>query len=346
MPHEVPSVAARPVSLHSTTPVVQLVCPVWHTSIGVQPRSAAHATQLPTSQTSLVPHDVPSATLPEVAQTGAPVEQSTTPVWHRLEGAQATPDAHVLQEPLSQTWSVPHGVPLATGVPVSLHMGEPVEQSSAPVSHVLVGVHAAPGVHVVQAPLSQTWVPPQAVPSGTFPVSLQMEAPVEQSVAPVWQGLVGLQAVPAVHATQAPARQTSLAPHDVPSGALVPRSVQTGEPVVQSMTPLWQTSVGVQLEPAGHASAGASGGPESKAESVPELESAGASREESRCASDGPSPPPSPIPIDTSVAGASADASSGGPSPLTGSPHPASAPATTAATRAETPARSARRIPV
>jgi hypothetical protein len=224
VPHGVPFVAGLPVSLHSTVPVWQLVAPVWQTSIGVQPRPAAQATQEPTSQTRLVPHDVPLATLPDAAQTGAPLEQSMTPISHCADGVQVAPDAHALQDPSSQTRPAPHPVPLGPGVPVSSHTGVPLEQLRAPLSHTLVGVHALPDAQAVHAPFSQTMLVPHEVPLAASPMSTQTTTPVEQSVVPMWHGLVGVQAVPAVHATQEPSSHTSFVPQAVPLAAKVPVS--------------------------------------------------------------------------------------------------------------------------
>ncbi len=128
-----PSGAGLLVSLHCTVPVVQLVMPVWHTSMGVHASPSAHETHAPPEQTMLVPQLVPSARLPESAQTGAPVVQSMTPAWHAALGVHAVPATHALHEPLSHTWPVPHGVPLPTFMPVSPHVGIPVVQLSAPV---------------------------------------------------------------------------------------------------------------------------------------------------------------------------------------------------------------------
>jgi hypothetical protein len=69
---------------------------------------------------------------------------------------QDAPTVHELHEPLSHTALVPHAVPLAVWVPVSVHTATPVEQSVVPVSHGLAGVHAAPEEHALQVPLSQT----------------------------------------------------------------------------------------------------------------------------------------------------------------------------------------------
>lgn len=72
-----------------------------------------------------------------------------------------------------------------------------------------VGEHAPPAVHDEHAPLLQTWLVPQVCPLATLPVETQTDWPDEQSVLPVWQLLgappvVGVQATPAVQATQLP----------------------------------------------------------------------------------------------------------------------------------------------
>src|ERR1700722_1010207 len=74
---------------------------------------------------------------------------------------------HAVHVPDSHTPLLPHAVPSATLEPVSSQTGEPVEQSVAPVSHGLPGVHAAPSVHATQLPLSQTSFDPQLTPFET-----------------------------------------------------------------------------------------------------------------------------------------------------------------------------------
>ena len=148
---------------------------------------AVHAEHVPLSQTSLVPHDTPLVTsLPELTHADTPVEQDVDPVWHTLAGVHATFAVHPLQEPLSQTSLVPHDVPLATCVPVSVHTDTPVEHEVVPVSHGLGGVHETPAVQAVHAPLSQTSLAPHDVPLATLvPESVHTETPVEHVVEPV-----------------------------------------------------------------------------------------------------------------------------------------------------------------
>ncbi len=70
------------------------------------------------------------------------------------------PTVHGLQDPLSQTSFVPHVVPLATSVPVSVQVNAVHE--TVPTWQGLVGVHASS--HAVQEPLSQASLAPQDVP--------------------------------------------------------------------------------------------------------------------------------------------------------------------------------------
>jgi hypothetical protein len=69
------------------------------------------------------------------------------------------------------------------------------------------------------------------------PVSLQTGVPLLQSMAPTWHALEGVHAALAVHATHAPAWQTSSVPHALPSGAFAPVSRHTEAPLVQSIVP-------------------------------------------------------------------------------------------------------------
>ena len=169
-------------------------------------------------------------------------------------GRRAAPPAlHAVHAPLSQTSPVPHVVPLATGVPVSLQMATPVVHTMLPVSHAFVGVQLAPDEQAVHDPLSQTRPAPHVVPLVTaVPVSLQTATPVEHEVVPVSHGLFGVQAAFPVQALHVPLLQTAFAPHAVPFPALVPVSVHTAVPVEQSVDPAWQGFAGVQVAPCVH----------------------------------------------------------------------------------------------
>jgi hypothetical protein len=106
-----------------------------------------------------------------------------------------------------------------------------------------------------QLPAEQSSFVPQKVPSGSaVPVSVQTDVPVAQESVPVWQGLPpGVQATPAVHATQEPALQTWFVPHEVPDGS-GPVATHTGTPAAQLTTPwVHDMPVGEHSPPAVHA---------------------------------------------------------------------------------------------
>ncbi len=96
---------------------------------------------------------------------------------------------------------------------------------------------------------SQTKSVPQDVPATLLPLSLQTDDPVEQAVMPLLQRFVGWHAVPVVHETHEPVRQTRFVPQGAPSPSVVPESLHIGVPDVHASLPPWQGLVGVQPEP-------------------------------------------------------------------------------------------------
>jgi hypothetical protein len=158
---------------------------------GVQACPLLQVTQTPALQTIAVPQLVPVALLPLSAHTEAPVAQEVMPVLQVLAGWQAVPAVQETHIPVLQTRFDPHDAPSESEVLVSVHTGAPVEQESAPVWQGLVGVHEPPAAQAVQIPLAQTWLAPQAVPVGLFPVTTQVEPPVAQDVVPDLQGSLG-----------------------------------------------------------------------------------------------------------------------------------------------------------
>jgi hypothetical protein len=186
-PHDVPFAVFVPVSLQTGAPDEQTVVPTWHAFVaGVHEAPVVHAPHAPSSQTSLLPHDVPFvAFVPVSLQTGAPDEQTMVPAWHAfVDGVQEAPAMHEPQDPLSQTWLVPHDAPLARLVPVSVHTEVPLAHDVVPVWHGLAGAQGTPALHVAHAPLSQT-PPLHDVPFVAFvPVSLQTGEPDEHTVVP------------------------------------------------------------------------------------------------------------------------------------------------------------------
>jgi hypothetical protein len=73
--------------------------------------------------------------LPDSTQTGAPVLHDVVPARHGLLATMhaelATQSPHV--PAALQTLSVPHDAPVGAFIPVSLHVGAALEQSSLPV---------------------------------------------------------------------------------------------------------------------------------------------------------------------------------------------------------------------
>jgi hypothetical protein len=59
MPHDVPSVAFAPVSVHESVPPAQEAVPLWHALLGVQGAPAVHAWHAPPMQYMFIPHEVP-----------------------------------------------------------------------------------------------------------------------------------------------------------------------------------------------------------------------------------------------------------------------------------------------
>jgi hypothetical protein len=135
---------------------------------------------------------------------------------------------------------------------VSSQTEAPVAQLERPRWHGFAGVQARPAVQATQAPALQTWSAPQVAPSASgvagAVLSTQVEVPVAQLVTPRTQWFAGVQASPAVQATQAPALQTRSAPHVAPSRTF-PLSVQVADPVPQVTVPVLQGSTGTQAVP-------------------------------------------------------------------------------------------------
>jgi hypothetical protein len=173
--------------------------------------------------TLFAPHEVPFATFPVSAQTELPVAHEVAPVRHAFAGWQVTPAVHETQLPVWHTLFVPQEVPFAT-FPVSAQTEVPFEQDVIPVRQAVAGVQVTPAVQDAQLPLLQTLLVPQEVPFATFPVSVQIDAPVTHEVAPVRQELAGVQAVPEVQEAQAPLLHTMFVPHTVPLTRLLPVS--------------------------------------------------------------------------------------------------------------------------
>jgi hypothetical protein len=250
-PHGVPS-ATFPVSAQTEVPVAHEVAPVRHGLAGVQLTPAVQEAQAPLLQTLFIPQDVPFATFPVSAQTGAPVRQEVAPVRQAFAGVQAAPAVQAAHVPLLHTMFVPHDAPLET-FPDSVQTGAPESQAVVPVRHGLpLTLQVASAVQLTQLPVEpQTLFVPQLVPAATsVPLSLQSGVPVVHVSAPRWQGFVGTQLAPSAQAPHCPARHTIPAPHEVPFG-WSPDSEQTAAPVAQEIVPARHESpAGEQAPPA------------------------------------------------------------------------------------------------
>jgi hypothetical protein len=248
-PHTVPT-GRLAYSTHWEVPVEQEVRASRQGLGGVHATPAVQETQLPALQTWFVPQLLPSASsVPVSVHTDVPVLQVSVPTWQGLVGVHAPPAVQATQVPALQTWFVPQAVPLER-FPVSAQTDVPVMHDVAPIRQGLVGWQLAPAVQATQVPALQTRLVPQTVPLARFE-ALSVQVMVgEQEVTPVWQGLAGAQARPAVHETHAPPLHTMLVPQLMPFCAL-PDSMQTGAPVLQVVVPVRQGRPAMlQLAPA------------------------------------------------------------------------------------------------
>lgn len=225
----------------------------------MQESPAVHGEHVPPLHTRFVPQEVPSASeVPLSTHCWVPVAHEVVPVWQAFAGVQGRSGVQAPHSPAAvQTAPAPQDVAIGRNAPVSTHTGAPLAHDVLPTwQGNPAGVHAAPSMHALHAPLRHTWPAPQvvAVPLGAFtPVSVQVWVPVAQEVAPTWQGLVGVHTALATHALQTPFKHTWFAPQVVPGGALASVSTQTLCPVAHDVVPRWQAfSAGTQAWSAVH----------------------------------------------------------------------------------------------
>jgi len=95
-------------------------------------------------------------------------------------------------------------------LPVTLQTGDPVTHETAPVLHGIPETgQGAPFVQLMQLPLEHTrFVPHEEPLASALPVSTHVGVPPAHESEPAWQGLDGVQALPASHAMQEPSLQT------------------------------------------------------------------------------------------------------------------------------------------
>jgi hypothetical protein len=263
VPHSMPAGFGVAVSTQIDVPVAQEVVPSTQAFGFVsQVAPATQATHAPPLQTRSVPQLVPSGSRTAVSRhCCVPAAQEVTPVRHGSGlGPQAASATQATHAPPLQTWSVPHDVPFAICVPVSMQVCVPVAQENVPATHGFgLVAHVPPDTHAEQRPPLQTASVPHEVPFGSAVAeSTQTDVPVVQDVTPVKQGSgLSVQATPAMHALQRPPLQTWSVPQPVPFGSVIAgSSMQTCVPsepgTVQETIPAVQGEFGfvVQEPPA------------------------------------------------------------------------------------------------
>jgi hypothetical protein len=176
-----------------------------------------------------------------------PVEQTMVPTL-QTDGSQPAPAEQVTHAPLLQTIPPPQALP-SRALPASTHMETPVAHEVLPLLQGLLTVQATSGVQAPQPPFLQTMLSPQLLPSATRPpVSMHAALPVAQESVPLWHLFVGVQAAPAVQFTHIPSLQTLPVPHGFPFAA-GPEATQADAPLVQSILPILQGSLGSHVAP-------------------------------------------------------------------------------------------------
>ncbi len=254
VPQGVPPARLVPMSVHTGAPEQQEIVPAWQTLAGTQDDPLVHTVQAPPLHTLWLPHDVPFGVLPVRTHTVLPVVHEVVPVAQTLPaGVQARPVVQATQLPAEQTRLLPQEVPLATGAPVSVHVGVPAAQDRVPAWHGFAGTHDVPAAQATQLPVRQTSLSPHDDPSGASATTAQTGVPVPHEVRPSLHVTSGVQARPAAQPTHNPALHTRSAPQEVPLATGIPVSLQIGIPPSHVRVPVWHGFAGVHALPAAHA---------------------------------------------------------------------------------------------
>jgi hypothetical protein len=175
--HDVPA-ARLPEVPHTGPPVEQPIDPVVHGLPVLHEAPFTHGTHAPLPLHTPPGHDVPAARLPDVVHTGPPLEQSIVPVVHGLPVLHDAPLVHATHVP-DPLHTPPAQLAPGPTLPVVVHTGAPLEQSSAPVVHGLPVPHDMPLVHATQLPVPLHTPPAHVAPAPTLPVRMHTGAPVE-----------------------------------------------------------------------------------------------------------------------------------------------------------------------
>lgn len=121
-PQIIPSGWFMAVSVQTAVPVSQASVPLWQGLAGGQLAPAMQATQAPVVHTMLDPQGVPFGLFPDATHAETPVAHDVVPALHGSVGWQVLAAAQALQVPLLHTLSVPHDVPFAIMVAVSVQL--------------------------------------------------------------------------------------------------------------------------------------------------------------------------------------------------------------------------------
>lgn len=122
----------------------------------------------------------------------------------------------------------------------------------APVSQRFALAHAEPVEHATQRPMPSHTPPGHAAPAGASPLLTHTAAPDMHAIAPVLHGLLGVHAMPAVHALQRPMPSHTPPGHASPAGRLA-LVAHTGAPDAHEIIPVVHALPVLQLIPVAHA---------------------------------------------------------------------------------------------
>lgn len=124
-PHDVPSGAFEPVSLHAIPASEHWIEPTLHEAVdGTQGDPFAHTWQDPALQYMFGPHPVPLGALPAAVHVATPVAHEMACAWHEPASLQSAPAPQDTHPPLSHTAPASHVVPFPA-VPTGMHIGWP-----------------------------------------------------------------------------------------------------------------------------------------------------------------------------------------------------------------------------
>jgi hypothetical protein len=193
-PHAAPAPTLSPSLQPGDVPHTTM--PSLHTPpvLPVQTVPAAQLVHAPFLQTLSTPHDIPSVALTSSMQSGAPLLQSIAPFLHGFPGlvVQGAPVAQAMQVAAAlQTCPVPQLSPGLLVVPL-VQAADGLQTVTPFVHGSLLVAQAAPVMQALQAPLKQSLLLPQGVPSRAATPSSQVWPSAPHTIRPTLQGAPGL----------------------------------------------------------------------------------------------------------------------------------------------------------